>query len=427
MLWILIVLSALLLANAPATSAQPGARMATWNLAWMLDEATFERWRASCEAMKWADGASPADTTLPYCDVHSGMKWPLRTCLRNQARGLPPLPHIRYPQEHPCRASKELRTWPAFMEKVEAMRNVVRQLKRDGVTVVALQEVSSAAAAQLVFPPEEGWKVETSAETKSDRRHTIAQHVGVAFQSNSGVKEIAVLDNLAVQGKDGRFTRPGLVFSMPLKGKSTKWLVVHLKAGCRSQVISEPGAARKFPDDKNEPSDEYDARNARLQNDCRAFRQQVPVLEDWLDAQLRRDRYAAVGLVGDFNRSILNELGKAARINDKEDAALPITRETKIARMLPELSDGDPPGARLTVVRPSYKGVSPIEVCGTRRGTQGIDLFLLTSNLVRLLRGAEEARARIESTVMGFGDTAYGPDKALISDHCPHVLDLGKS
>jgi hypothetical protein len=134
--------------------------------------------------------------------------------------------------------------------------------------------------------------------------------------------------------------------------------VVHLKAGCRSQVISEPGSARIFPDDKNEPSDEYDARNARLQNDCWALGQQVPVLEGWLDAQLRRDRHGAVGIVGDFNRSILNELGKPARIDDNERAASPITRETRIARLLPELSDGDPPGARLTVVRPNYKGVS---------------------------------------------------------------------
>lgn len=420
------MLSALLLANAPAASAQPGARMATWNLAWMLDEATFERWRASCEAMKWADGASPADTTLPFCDVHSGMAWPLKACFRNSAGGQAPLPHSRYPPEHVCRTSKELRTWPAFMGKVEAMRRVVRQLKHEGVTVVALQEVSSAAAARLVFPPEEGWQVATTAETKSNRQHRIAQHVGVAYQNHAGVKDIGVLDDLAVQGKDGRFTRPGLIFSMPINGRSTTWLVVHLKAGCRSQVISEPGLARKFPDDKNEPSEEYDARNARLQNDCATFRLQVPVLESWLDSQLARDRQGAIGLAGDFNRSVLNELGKAARINEKENAASPITRDTRIARLLPELSDGNPPGAQLTVVRPNYRGVSQYEVCGTRRGTQGIDLFLLSSGLTRLLRGSGESHARIESAVIPFGAAAYGPDKALVSDHCPHVLDLGK-
>jgi hypothetical protein len=427
MRWSLIWLSALLLANAPGASAQSVARMATWNLAWMLDKATFERWSAACEALNWADGASPSDTTLPFCDVHSGMAWPLKACLRNQAGGQAPLPKSRYPQEHACRTSKDLRTWPAFMSKVEAIRGVVRQLKRDGVTVVALQEVSSADAARLVFPPEDGWQVATTAETKSNRQHRIAQHVGVAYQNSAGVENIGVLDDLAVQGKDGRFTRPGLTFSMPINGRSTTWLVVHLKAGCRSQVISEPGAARTFPDDKNEPAEEYDARNARLQNDCAALRLQVPVLENWLDTQLGRDRNAAVGMVGDFNRSILNELGKPARIDDKESAAAPITLDTKIARLLPELSDGAPPGARLTVVRPNYKGVSQREVCGTRRGTQGIDLFLLSSGLARLLQSSSESQARIASTVMPFGDAAYGPDKALVSDHCPHVLDLGKS
>ena len=87
MRWSLIWLSVLLLANAPVTSAQSVARMATWNLAWMLDKVTFERWGAACEALNWADGASPSDTTLPFCDVHSGMAWPLKACMRNQAGG----------------------------------------------------------------------------------------------------------------------------------------------------------------------------------------------------------------------------------------------------------------------------------------------------------------------------------------------------
>jgi len=91
------------------------------------------------------------------------------------------------------------------------------------------------------------------------------------------------------------------------------------------------------------------------------------------------------------------------------------------------LSDGDPPGARLTVVRPNYKGVSQREVCGTRRGTQGIDLFLLSAGLARLLRSSNESQARFESTVIPFGHSAYDPDKALVSDHCPHVLELDKA
>jgi hypothetical protein len=119
------------------------------------------------------------------------MAWPLKACLRNRAGGQPPLPQSRYPQEHSCRESKELRTWPAFMGKVEAIKNVVRQLKRDGVAVGALQEVSSAAAARLVFPPEDGWQVATTAETKSTRQHRIAQHVGVAYQKGAGVKDSA--------------------------------------------------------------------------------------------------------------------------------------------------------------------------------------------------------------------------------------------
>jgi hypothetical protein len=64
MRWFLLWLSALLLANARGASAQSVARMATWNLAWMLNKVTFERWTAACETLGWAPGASPADTAV---------------------------------------------------------------------------------------------------------------------------------------------------------------------------------------------------------------------------------------------------------------------------------------------------------------------------------------------------------------------------
>ena len=38
-------------ARTPLAQPKPTPKMATWNLAWMLDQGFFDRWTAACDAL----------------------------------------------------------------------------------------------------------------------------------------------------------------------------------------------------------------------------------------------------------------------------------------------------------------------------------------------------------------------------------------
>ena len=216
------------------------------------------------------------------------MMFPPDYC-RSRRNGWPKA--ARYPAQHPCRDTADLSTWPAYQRKVQALRAMFARLEREGVQVVALQEVTNAAAVAQIVPP--GWRVTTTAELPGTP--TIAQHVGVAWKASTAVRAVDAVHTLADSGLPDRPLRPGLAFTVDVGRHPVRVLVVHLKAGCRSREIDAPLTAR----DARLPPDRQDG----IVSDCAMLRYQLPALEGWIDAQGGKD----FAVVGDFNRTLLRE------------------------------------------------------------------------------------------------------------------------
>lgn len=420
-----------------ATCASPAAfaaiGIATWNLNWLMDAATHARWNDACARHGWPrdtamlSAAARAElAALPYCNVHNGMRFPPDAC----ASSANDWPHAaRYPVAHPCRDTADLAAWPQYLRKLEAQRAIFRQLAESGVQVVAVQEVSSAAAVAAVVPP--GWKVATTHELPGTPR--IAQHVGVAWAPGVVVSAITAVPQLADGGIAARPLRPGLAFTLDVAGKPVHVLVVHLKAGCRSRSIDAPLTAR----DARLPPERQD----QIATDCAMLRFQVPALEAWIDARAGAD----FAVLGDFNRTLLREpVQDTASLRSRLDdtpATSPVgpctmQREgqrwtaqcpARIGALFPEINDGAPRGATLWRARLKRDDPAPFGGCriaGARGNLahEGIDHILISASLKRRL-AADALSMRIVNFTDPRGGTLHAtPELALPSDHCPHVV-----
>lgn len=418
--------------------AQP-LGVATWNVEWLLDADAHARWVAACSRNGWPVDASalPADERatlagLPYCDALNGMEFPPERC-RTTRDGWPHA--VRYPAAHPCRETADLSTWARYAQKVEALAAMFRRIEQQGVGLVALQEVFGVAAAQAIAPA--GWTVATTRELPGVP--VIAQHVGVAWRRGVNVRDIAAVNALADSGVAGRPLRPGLAFTVDVAGKPVRVLVVHLKAGCRSRDLDTPLTER----DAALPPERQDV----VASDCAMLRYQLPALEDWIDANAARD----FAVLGDFNRTLLREpLADSASYKVRLDGSgagdpqgpCTMQRDGKrlIARcaartraVFPELNDGIPAGAVLWRARFAdigkggaiHKGsTGDCSIVG-RHGDlthDGIDHILLSDSLRRRLAGDA-----LTMHVVNYQDDTGSPlrahpDRALPSDHCPHVV-----
>jgi endonuclease/exonuclease/phosphatase family metal-dependent hydrolase len=394
----------------------PRLNVATWNMAWLMGRDTFNEWRAFCAGHNWRPATSvEPKKPLPFCDVHSGMTFPLEPCLRTNDPASLANPPVSFPGNHPCRESLELRSWPKYSKKLTQLRTMASKLKNQGVEVVFLQEVYDRQAAKQIFRAANGWKVVTSAELSGAL--PIAQQVGVAYRGSARLVGAAkLIKSLAVTTDGGRSVRPGLEVSFKFGDDAIDFLVVHLKSGCRSDIVDAPEIRQRV----DEPTVEFEQRAAAKRESCATLRKQVPELEAWIDEKAQAQRWYAV--VGDFNRTLLQDGFDPSRArlpeSDSTDARDPITNATKIARLTPELSDGAPPGARLFLARADYRPLANTELCKSR--LRGIDHFALGARLSDEIGGIDQ----LDVAVIGYGAAAFGKDKALPSDHCPHLMLL---
>ncbi len=419
-----------------ALGAAPGIGIATWNLNWLLDADTHARWTATCAKHGWpvqttalAPEARAELAALPYCNVHNGMRFPPETCVSSAADW----PHAaRYPDGHPCRETADLMAWPRYERKLTALRATFLRLAHAGVTVVALQEVATAAAVKTLLPA--GWKVATTREFPGSPR--IAQHVGVAWAPGVHLRAITSVASLADSGVPDRPLRPGLAFTVDVAGKPVQVLVVHLKAGCRSRTIDNPLGAR----DAHLPPE----RQHQIASDCAMLRFQIPALEAWIDGHANRD----FAVVGDFNRTLLREPiqdsptyhsrldGSSSRdpvgpcTMQRDGSRLVARCPARIAALFPELNDGQPRGATLWRARLRGDDSSGngrkvgCSIAGEHGelAHEGIDHILISASLKRRLT-ADALTMRALNYVDGQGAPLRGsPDEALPSDHCPHVV-----
>ena len=240
----------------------------------------------------------------------------------------------------------------------ERLQMYARRLNAD---VIALQEVDGPGAAALVFP---GYGF-------CFTRRAHVQNVGFAVRSGIPFR-CADYAALALDSDGLRWGAQLTLF--PDSRWQMQLLSIHLKSGCPSQVLS----------------------NRR--EECRRLAQQVPALEQWIDARAAEGIPFAV--LGDFNRRLARER-HAAR-----------DRYGRLIAMWPELDDGDPPEAELTNVTAGqpYRRCSPHE-----RYDDFIDHILLSRSLAaRLVPGS------FEQIVYDRTDFRHG----RLSDHCPIAVTV---
>lgn len=227
--------------------------------------------------------------------------------------------------------------------------------------VIALEEVDGESAARLVF---KGYRFcFTGRAAVQNTGFAIRQ--GLPFRCGPDLAPLSLGDSVR-RGKE--------LLLYPGEPREIHLLAVHLKSGCP-----------RGPLDSGRP-------------ECAKLAQQVPVLEDWIDAQARAGHAFAV--LGDFNRDLLHEQGPARSESGAQ------------RNVYAEIDDGDPPQADLV----NAADGQPFINCSAAQNFGGyIDNILLGKRLAERRVGG------------GFERLTYRTPDALrrkLSDHCPVALRL---
>ena len=388
----------------PSTaSAQVG--VATWNVAWLMDAETHGRWTKACQAIGWftedelkAKGLPlPKELVgLPYCDVHDGIDYTRKAeCLKTVGPNLKNRPNALDSPDGKCRLSPDLADWSAFETKLRTLRETFQAMDRDGVNLIGIQEVFGEAAVRQILPA--GWEVKSSASLTGAPQ--IPQHVALAWKTSVHTpRDFQLISELSAIGN--RPLRPGLQFTLDVAGKPVAGLVVHLKSGCRSVALDQP----KRPTEKDA---------------CPVLAQQVPVVERWIDQRVGRDFV----ILGDFNRTLLQELEKFPQPDPKRFGATPAGQAQWVA---PEWNDDDPKGSLVTVVphkkKDDGKLIAGDFFCAQ---TTGIDHVILSQSLAQRLKPVQgplellPVSYRLDGKRLPVGKTTVPP-----SDHCARFVRL---
>jgi endonuclease/exonuclease/phosphatase family metal-dependent hydrolase len=247
----------------------------------------------------------------------------------------------------PCDVAHEL---TRSGEDISAMRRYARKLDAD---VVALQEVDGPEAAKLLFTDHEF----CFSRRVAVQNNGFAIRRGLSFTCGPDFEPLSLDDDV----------RRGVELRLfPGTPRELRLLSVHLKSGCARDALDSTRAS------------------------CAELSRQVPVLEQWIDAQAQDHKPFAV--LGDFNRDL--------------------RREPAGISLWGQIDDLDPPGADLvnTAEGQTFQNCMPQQ---TFSGF--IDYIVL---------GRQMARGLVENS---FGRELYRPRDALrrkLSDHCPVFIRL---
>lgn len=242
---------------------------------------------------------------------------------------------------------------------LQALSDHAQRLLNDAqIDLVALQEVDGPSAARQVFG--RGWRVDCF----TGRAHP--QNVGFAIREGLPYRCHGDLTALDTDGS----SRAGADLTLwPGTPHAVRVLAVHLKSGC------------------------FTGRLDRQFGPCQKLREQVPVIEQWIDARVREG--VAFAVMGDFNR----HLDVDARYEAGDDEAAPLN-------MVRAWSDDQPRGAVLwrategQPYRPCHRG-------DTHR--RYIDDIFISASLARRFEHRRMDR-------LAYPDADEG---LQLSDHCP--------
>ncbi|TBB57023.1 hypothetical protein ELH42_37745 [Rhizobium ruizarguesonis] len=332
----------------------------------------------------------------------------------------------------------------------EDLKLVEKTLAAD---VYALQEVSSPAAAGLVFPPDK-FVICTSGQWSADEKGLgpiydptaikaagvkpechdqagslpdtavtpglpagqpdplLKQYTMLAVRKSSGVSVIKIEDLVGLgvaqndAGPNGTFVvrnvRWGLDATLEKGGKEFHLLVVHMKSGCFDGYLRKDRWDAKVDTWKVEP---------KKDNACDVYARQLPALRGWIAA--RKAAGEDFIIAGDLNRRLDLEL-----LDDKSPDLWPIVTGSETVEAGDDIALTHLPRGETTATG---------KACWSDQPPQeriAIDYFVLS-------QGMEPSDALNKIRKVLFTDVkrpdgtpiASGPaDKSRLSDHCPREI-----
>lgn len=389
-------------AGSPAASARREIGIASFNMAWAGTTAEFDRYLAVCGApdvawcetrARWVRGTTAAAPEEEARAARCRASLLAAAGSREALLRIAPCGAYRSGADPAAERSRE-----AYAEKLEGLSaTVARLVDKEGVSVIAFQEVSGQAVVEEVLGPLRA-RFEVCAAPHSSFQT-------VAFAWDKAVTErpatCAVNDELAITetpDEPWRRVRPGLALTLTVGGAPVTFLNVHLKSSCASLVSSERYPGRLL-------TDPVEA--------CRIFNRQVPILERWIDETAAKSpRFV---FLGDLNRRIDEEQAAAIPKNEvradgtdpagpnRADANGSVTTRT----LWGEIADGSP--ALHQVPLSSTSG----ESC---KGFSGLDHIVVSDGVKALNETSLLSRKVAVEERPG--------QKIQTSDHCPRIVRL---
>lgn len=314
---------ALMVLPAGPAHAATGLTLATWNVEWLMTPQTRDTLGATCVPQQ----------------------------PRSDQRALP------CPPGRPQPPTRNAADFEALARSAQALR------QREGVDVVALQEVDGPEAARQVF--RQGWQLDCFVRRAHPQKVGFAIRDGIPYRCNGDLQALDV---------DGG-TRAGADVTLwPGTRQEVRLLAVHLKSGC------------------------FDGKLDRRFEPCARLRQQAPVVEAWIDQRVREG--VAFAVLGDFNR----HLDRDARYPAGPDEAAPFN-------LMQAWSDNDPPGAELLR---ATEGQPYLRCDADDHHSRYIDDILIDRKLAARNGNRRFARLSYEAADQG----------RTLSDHCPVIWSL---
>lgn len=411
----ILVVSLLLLTSQTKSHAQQGTtslKVVTFNLAWAGTQAQYTGAFEVCEKTQWCDTRPPKVATYKLlqdrdiCEAVTLAAWGSK----GKRLAAPPCNAYDFAQVFGIKTlERKNALLGSTIKKLVTLNGTT-----DPTSVLAFQEVSSAAALKEIFG------VSLAADFHFCEAPSTQGFQNVAFawhKSLGGSPSESCKEELPLAVSEGdRKLRPGLQLNLNIGTRVLSLLNLHLKSSCANAIPSERYPARLLTDN-NDPA-------------CRALSRQVKPLEDWIEKVSGLTPYFVV--LGDFNRRIDEELLLNSLIGDdkpfgsvRTDKTSPSSPHTVRAKkpkpedeisttrfLWQELSDSTPAATALVQV--------PLKSSQECEGFPGLDHVVL-SHFLSQIQLPQLASVKI---AVDKGVTGSGKDDDKASDHCPRVTTI---
>jgi endonuclease/exonuclease/phosphatase family metal-dependent hydrolase len=411
---------------APCVSRATTVNVASWNLGWHVSGAEVPNWIAQCNKRYVKDAADGVWKPAASDSTAATIGWFIKES-RAKVEGvdlavMPPCGVY----ENPIREKIPVTASSLAKRNLQIANLIEQTVKPD---VMAFQEVSSVAAVREAL----GKYANQYNVCSFDGEYKI-QRLAFAWKKEFGepVEKCAVIPALSLPNLPKQDqVRPGYTVVLKIRGKTIRFLTLHLKSSCVS-----PLDRGKLDEDKGNG------------DPCPILQQQVAPLESVFEQM--GDKVDHFVVLGDFNRNLWHEQNevagaKAIRSDGGSDLTKPLNSTVKTQNLFKEINDGLPASSKAVLVSMTCPGTEAIQKLCERSKTEaltradlkpltekdglgcrnpiGLDHFVISETLKPMVTTARKI------SIGAFGRSMSSSEKfpeplLAVSDHCPIVMGL---